>query len=665
MRKLLALLFALSTFPAYATTYFIAGCDTGKLTGCSVGSDGAAGTSAATAWASCANVTGQGFGNFFQNLAAGDQIKFMRGGSVRTCDLASVARYNVNSTVGNPIVFDSYTAAAFANLTDSGTSTAIGTTTLTDTGKTWTVNAWAGYEATVIWNGKTQNMQIVSNTATVLTLQRADGESNWYITPSPGTQAYTIQGPRSIIGNGSSDVLVLAHSGASTATAGFTLKNLQFLNTIGTDATAQGTLFEVTNGIMDVIVDNVTFTGGTLAVYCESGVSSGTVHTQRVTVRNSIMQRAKGAGLLSSCPGLLAENNIISRNGSGSNLDHNVYLDGPSGGADFVVTNVTVRNNWILDVARAAAGGCSTTAFVVHNQQQFHSITNNLIVESVFHDDNQCVGISYTQGNAELEGFSDVLIAGNTVVNYPGAMIGVEICNRCWVTGNYLYSSQAATFADLGIAIPQKDSSTPCCSDVLGSNVVVSSNTIYMAAPNQYSRAIEISRDGTGHTVVSNLIYMGASATTASACFTTDGSGQGTEDANPLAAAAFTIFDYNLCYFAGSQGVWNYFDGTGLTANSTFALQKSSRFHDTHSVQPSAGSLGAGALITAPSAPFYRLLIPTGSAAKNAGHTTLSSTLTPEGYLRSSSGDAADIGAFEFGVSTSVVPAQPTRINVQ
>lgn len=670
MKKLIAaLLFAanaLFALPADATTYFVAGCGTGSVAACVAGSDANSTVQAqnpATPWASCSNLTA----TFIQGLAGGDIIKFVRGGSITNCALSGGAFYNANSTVNSPITMDSYTAAGFQNLTDSGTSSAIGTTTLTDGSKAWTVNQWTGYEATVVWLGKTQNLTIASNTATTLTLKRADGESNWYITPTPGTQAYTIQGARSIIGNGGNDVVVLAHNAASLATAGWTVKNLQFLNTIGTDATALGTLFEQANGLTDVIIDNTTFTGGSLGVYCESGTpSGGTAFSQRLIIRNNIIQRTKGAGILSACPSMLAENNIISRNGSGDIRDHSIYLDGPSGGTDFVVKNVTVRDNWILDAARSGTGACTSTSFVIHNQQQFHSVVNNLMSESVFSNSNQCLGISYSQGNSELEGFADIFIGGNTVVNYPGTMIGIEICNRCTITSNYLYSSQASTFADMGIIVPQKDSSTPCCGDVLGSKVTVTSNTIYMAAPNQYSRGIELSRDGTGHIVASNLIYMGSSAVATSSCFTTDGSGQGSEDANPLPAAAFTTFDYNLCYYAGStQGSWNYFDGTGLPANSTLALQKSVRGHDTHSIQPTTGSLGAGALITVPTAPFYRLVIPTGSAAKNAGHPTLSGTLTPEGYVRASSGDAADIGAFEFGVSTAVVPAQPTRINVQ
>lgn len=660
--KFLLSLALLCWFPAQATTYFIAGCDTGKLTGCAAGSDGAAGTSSGTAWASCTNLSSA----FFLALAAGDQVKFMRGGSLRTCNLASKIR-SPNATPASPIVFDTYTKAGFADATDSGTSSAIGTTTLTDGSKSWTVNTWAGYEVTVVQNGKTQNMQIVSNTSTVLTLQKADASANWYITPT-GTPTYTIQGPRSILGNGSSDLIVVAGSGASSLHGGYTFQNLQLLNTIGTDTASYGALLEVANGSSYVLVNNVTFTGGSLGFYCESGVpSGGTVHSTHATVRNSILQRTRAAGLLSACPDSLYENNILSRNGvNDSTRSHNVYLDGPSGSTDFVVTHVTLRANWILNSDNDVAGNCRTTAIVVHNQQQYMTIADNLVMEETFSNSNFCAGISVSVGNAELEGFADVVIQGNTVVNYPGA-ISVEICQRCVISNNYIYGP-ASDFLSRGIAVPGKDSvpgDNLANGDLAGNNVTIVSNTIYITVPNQYSRGIQVSRDGTGHIVASNLIYMGAGSTSASACFTTDGSGQGTEDASPLAAGAFTTFDYNLCYFAGTQGVWNYFDGTGTTANGTFALQKSIRGHDTHSIQPTAGSLGAGALITAPTSPFYRLLIPTGSAAKNTGHPTLSSILANGGRVRASSSDLPDIGADEFGANATAVPEAPTAITIQ
>ena len=73
-----------------------------------------------------------------------------------------------------------------STVSDSGTSTGVTTGppgTLTDTGKAWTVNVWAGF---MVWsNNKT--MIIASNTATVLT-----GTTAWSGGSNPGTGAYNI-----------------------------------------------------------------------------------------------------------------------------------------------------------------------------------------------------------------------------------------------------------------------------------------------------------------------------------------------------------------------------------------------------------------------------------------------------------------------------------------
>lgn len=62
---------------------------------------------------------------------------------------------------------------------DTGTSTGATATTLTDTGKSWTTNAWAGH---MVSTGGVYGV-VLSNTATVLTVDR------WYTPSSPGGAA--------------------------------------------------------------------------------------------------------------------------------------------------------------------------------------------------------------------------------------------------------------------------------------------------------------------------------------------------------------------------------------------------------------------------------------------------------------------------------------------
>jgi hypothetical protein len=62
---------------------------------------------------------------------------------------------------------------------DTGTSTAIGATTMTDSGKSWTVN---GYRGHAVYTGSCYGM-VISNTATVLTIDK------WYAPATPGGSA--------------------------------------------------------------------------------------------------------------------------------------------------------------------------------------------------------------------------------------------------------------------------------------------------------------------------------------------------------------------------------------------------------------------------------------------------------------------------------------------
>lgn len=64
---------------------------------------------------------------------------------------------------------------------DTGTSTGVTATTLTDSGKAWTTNAWTGH---MVWSGSVYGV-VLSNTATVLTVDR------WYVPATPGGTAGT------------------------------------------------------------------------------------------------------------------------------------------------------------------------------------------------------------------------------------------------------------------------------------------------------------------------------------------------------------------------------------------------------------------------------------------------------------------------------------------
>lgn len=82
-----------------------------------------------------------------------------------------------------------YTGTVYWSIEDSGTATAGGSTTLTDSGKSWTTNAYAGYTVWVYGGtGSGQYRVISSNTSTQLTVSVAwttnpDATSTYRIVP--------------------------------------------------------------------------------------------------------------------------------------------------------------------------------------------------------------------------------------------------------------------------------------------------------------------------------------------------------------------------------------------------------------------------------------------------------------------------------------------------
>jgi uncharacterized repeat protein (TIGR01451 family) len=91
------------------------------------------------------------------------------------------------------------TVHAFAPVaTGSGTATSATATTLTDTGKAWAVNAFAGYTLYLVGGqGVGQYRTILSNTANTLTIS-ANGFTPWATTPNATTQYKIINPPLDI-----------------------------------------------------------------------------------------------------------------------------------------------------------------------------------------------------------------------------------------------------------------------------------------------------------------------------------------------------------------------------------------------------------------------------------------------------------------------------------
>ena len=143
-----------------------------------------------------------------------------------------------------------------------------------------------------------------------------------------------------------------------------------------------------------------------------------------------------------------------------------------------------------------------------------------------------------------------------------------------------------------------------------------------------------------GHTVTSNLIYMGSSTAPSALCF----------DPSTYTIAQFKAFDNNLCFRAGGASY-----GTAL-ATLRAAMQAGFDVH----------GLSSDPLLAAlPSAANgYSVALGAGSPAARAGNRTLSA---PTDYFGRTRPALPDIGAFQSGSGpiAQVPPAAPTSVQLK
>jgi len=504
----------------------------------------------------------------FSKLAAGDQVLFARGSAQTACELTYLS--NLNSRKASPIVIGAYSPP---------------------------------------WGSGSMPVPILNGSAAAWTLG-------------------------------------LVNSGNSSHDEGYVVQDLHFKGP-GTASTAFA--IGIGNDVDYITLQRLEIDQYRGGIQCSLGTTNpqnagSDGLSEHIVIRDSNIHHNRGMGLLTSCNDSLIENNKFDNNGVGM-LDHHIYLnDGALNNVALVTTQVVIRGNTLTNNAAYASttalsptpGACGATALIVHGVKNGIIIENNLVSEPTVPASGSCWGISVDPGNYSgiyaKEGFTNVVIRGNTVVNY-GMAIGVDMCNTCTVENNYIYSERSGSS---GIVAPAKYLQAAKAGNTLNNNLTIRNNSIYFKNPTYMNVGVRIMREGSNHRVASNLIYFSSGTTTATTCFNTSG----------LSVSAFAAFDYNLCYFAGTHGIWDS-NRTTLAAQQAAGLDKYSL-----AVNPS---------LNVPMAPLFALTVTSGSPALNRGHPTVSSKFGKGGVKRDTS---PDIGAYEGGAST-VVPSSPTGLSLK
>lgn len=127
-------------------------------------------------------------------------------------------------------------------------------------------------------------------------------------------------------GNGGSAVLSFNQASPSAPTAGWIIKDIEI---IGDGSTTANGLFFAGNESY-ITIDNVKITLTATAIQIQGGVNSssgtGTGIGAHYIIRNSTISQNYNAGILASSPDILIENNVMTKNGGGSFLYHDIYL---------------------------------------------------------------------------------------------------------------------------------------------------------------------------------------------------------------------------------------------------------------------------------------------------------------------------------------------------
>lgn len=402
------------------------------------------------------------------------------------------------------------------------------------------------------------------------------------------------------------------------------------------------------------------FKGG---VQCDSGninVTNGNGISEHLTITHNYLHNLRGIGILSSCQDTTITFNDMDKIGVG-NLDHHIYLD------DSAVNNVaqtanrfTIAYNRLSNNTPYATsgtvdptnGGCKAVAIVAHGQKNQVDIYGNELTEPFPITDGRCWGIAIATGQYQapynVEGIRYANIFDNKVTGFS-LSIGVAICKDCVVANNRIYSAYSGA---RGIVYPVTDYLANDGDDIPSTHFTAQNNSIYLKTPANGTVGIQVSRDGTGHIVTSNIVRLGATVALTS-CFNTDGKNSSTVHSDAtfqLANTAFTAWGYNACSADSGTPVYAYAAGVTKTSAQFDTWFGSS----THSVL--SDPLFPPGVVNA-----NDLNPGIGSPMLGAGHPTLSSKNAADGKVR---GNLPDIGATQRG-ATVVSPGIVTGVTLQ
>jgi hypothetical protein len=351
--------------------------------------------------------------------------------------------------------------------------------------------------------------------------------------------------------NAGVSALEFADGGVANRDGGYRVEDLQL---IGSGGGSFGVFFY--NDVDDVEVARLEISGFDVGVHlagsnpCDPADASCDGRNERITVRDSYIHDNHDQGVLGGGNDFHLLYNLILRNGTRRNFDHNVYLSGS-------VRGVRAVGNILAGSALDETGVCQAVSLVVHGVFDDLRIDGNHISEGRGLAGPGCWGIAVSPGYGSSERFDDVVISGNRLEHVGNVAIGVGACRRCVIENNTVVAGQ--DYGLSAIAAPV------CCGgseDPPIDALTIRNNSIWLQTRN--ATGITLGAEGAGHRISHNAIEVVDVA--GSACFAV------------AAPAAVLTMDHQRC--AGSQVGVPWLAGVGNLAN----WQVASGF-DSHSAE--------------------------------------------------------------------------------
>lgn len=428
------LLFLFTTTSASATDYYYCDCQSGASNQCIAGTDSNSGTSASSPRQSFTNAN-----STFNSLAAGDSIRFCRGGSF--------------SIAG---------------------------------GSQW-VN----------------NRCTATNKCTVTTYDLANQTSPQLSRPI-------------LTQSGNGHAFSLTDGGNSDHEEGYSFSNLDLRCTGCVKNGGAG--FFLYNDIDDVIIDNVSMDGFNIGVSLQKSnpINTGDGKLDNITLNNLYIVNSVRQGIQGGANNLTVSNSYFENNGEGTVLDHNIYIsrgnnttlkgnelyrssldtNGNCNGAPIVVhgliDNLLIEDNYVREDVGKANGTCWGIAVDTgySGAESFTNVTirNNKVVNV----GNVSIGVTSCD-TCTIENnviFQQQTTFGSTAISAPNKTRGdTDVAlNNVTIRNNSIFTSARGTGIKLGIE---------------GTGHIITSNAIHYSGSGTFS-CYSVNLAASAYTTVDN-----------------------------------------------------------------------------------------------------------------------------------------------------------------